>query len=221
MAMLTNKLTLVGGYNTSTRKATNQITVWDTEGISQGWTHPYPSMPTPRYSPAVATHDKWLVVAGGSKFDDLLATVEVLDTTSHQWLSTSPLPLKCANMTGAVANKELYLLGGTLTMVTLVVHLPDITRSSVHSTTTNTSAEWRTLSAPPLERSAAISVCESVVAIGVSMAATAAQPSTSISLPQTIGRRLATYLLQDQSVHVHCYPAVRSWLQEESITIEN
>ena len=112
MAILTNKLTLVGGYNTSTRKATNQITVWDTEGISQGWTHPYPSMPTPRYSPAVATHDKRLVVAGGSKFDDLLATVEVLDTTSHQWLSTSPLPMKCANMTVAVANKELYLLGG-------------------------------------------------------------------------------------------------------------
>ena len=168
MATLTNKLTLVGGINTSTPlyKATNQIAVWDTEGMSQGWTHPYPPMPTPRHSPAVATHDKRLVVAGGYGDDDPLATVEVLDTTSRQWLSTSPLPVKCSVMTSAIVNQELYLLGGTLTTETLVVSLPEITRSSVNSATTNTSAEWRTLPSPPLKRSAAISVHGSVVAIG-------------------------------------------------------
>ena len=168
MATLTNKLTLVGGYNTSTplHEVTNQIAVWDTEGMSRGWTHPYPPMPTPRYSPAVATHDKRLVVAGGRRDGANLATVEVLDTTSHQWLSTSPLPVQCSVMTSAIVNQELYLLGGTLTTDTLVVSLPEITRSSVNSATTNRSAQWRTLPAPPLERSAAISVHGSVVAIG-------------------------------------------------------
>ena len=173
MATLANKLTLVGGINASTRdrpyKVTNQIAVWDTEGMSRGWTHPYPPMPTPRRSPAVATHDKRLVVAGGNKSVygvDPLATVEVLDTTSRQWLSTSPLPVKCSLMTSAIVNQELYLLGGTLTTDTLVVSLPDITRSSVNSATTNRSAQWRTLPAPPLERSAAIAVHGSVVAIG-------------------------------------------------------
>ena len=170
MATLTNKLTLVGGYNTSTllHKVTNQIAVWDTEGMSRGWTHPYPPMPTPRTSPAVATHDKRLVVAGGYKSlgSDLLATVEVLDTTSRQWLSTSPLPVKCYEMTSAIVNQELYLLGGTLTTDTLVVSLPEITRSSVNSATTNRSAQWRKLPAPPLKSSAAISVQGSVVAIG-------------------------------------------------------
>ena len=160
MATLTNKLTLVGGLNTSTPpwQVTNQIAVWDTEGMSRGWTHPYPPMPTPRHSPAVATHDKWLVVAGGdmSLLDDPLATVEVLDTTSRQWLSTSPLPVKCYEMTSAIVNQELYLLGGTLTTDTLVVSLPEITRSSVNSATTNRSAQWRKFPAPPLERSAAI-----------------------------------------------------------------
>ena len=168
MATLTNKLTLVGGINTSTPpgKVTNQIAVWDTEGMSRGWTHPYPPMPTPRHSPAVATHDKRLVVAGGYGGGDPLATVEVLDTTSRQWLSTSPLPVKCSIMTSAIVNQELYLLGGTLTTDTLVVSLPEITRSSVNSATTNRSAQWRKLPAPPLKSSAAISVQGSVVAIG-------------------------------------------------------
>ena len=171
MVTLTNKLTLVGGLNTSTRlyKVTNQIAVWDTEAMSRGWTHPYPPMPTPRHSPAVATHDKRLVVAGGSKFPygvGPLATVEVLDTTSHQWLSTSPLPVKCSSMISAIVNQELYLLGGTLTTDTLVVSLPNITRSSVNSATTNRSAQWRKLPTPPLKSSAAVSVHGSVVAIG-------------------------------------------------------
>ena len=170
MATLTNKLILVGGYNTSTqpRQVTNQIAVWDMEGMSRGWTHPYPPMPTPRHSPAVATYDKRLVVAGGreSLFGDYLATVEVLDTTSRQWLSTSPLPVGCSYMTAAIVNQELYLLGGALTTETLVVSLPKITSTSVHPATTNTSAQWRTLPAPPLESSAAISIQESVVAIG-------------------------------------------------------
>jgi len=165
MTIVTVKLTLVGGISTSTMKVTNQVAVWEGEGTSREWTHPYPPMTTPRWSPAVATYGDRLVVAGG--YDDgYLATVEVLNTTSHQWLSASPLPVGCAYMTSAVVNQELFLLGGTLTMEALVVSLPDITQSSVPSATANKSAQWHTLPAPPLERSAAISLCGSVLAIG-------------------------------------------------------
>ena len=87
MAALQKKLTLVGGLDTSTQtlKATNQIAVWEEKGMSHQWTHPYPPMPTHRYSPAVATHNQWLVVAGG--YDDghnELAAVELLNTDSQQ-----------------------------------------------------------------------------------------------------------------------------------------
>ena len=81
--------------------------------------------------------------------------------------------------------RELYLLGGTLTTETLVVSLPEISRSSVNSATTNTSAQWRTLPAPPLESSAATSVQGSVVAIGgrhgntISTAIHVYQPATN------------------------------------------
>ena len=102
----------------------------------------------------------------GTKSGIDLATVEVLNTTTHQWLSTSLLPVRCYAMRSATVNQEWFLLGGTLTSASLVVSLPDITRSSVHSATANRSAQWRTLPAPPLERSAAISLCGSVLAIG-------------------------------------------------------
>ena len=123
-------------------------------------------MTTPRHSPAVATYERQLVVAGGRGDADRLATVEVLDTTSCQWMCTSPLPVNCAYMTSAIVNQELYLMGGTLTTETLVVSLPDITSASFHSPTTNTSTQWCILPAPPLKSSATISVRGSVVAIG-------------------------------------------------------
>ena len=177
MAILTNKLTLVGGYTKSTLpnkvtvcKVTNQIAVWErNKGMSWEWTHPYPPMPTSRHSPAVAAYNRWLVVAGGRKLDrDALDTVEVLDTTSRQWLSASPLPVNCCNMTSAIVHQELFLIGGSLTTEALTVSLPDITRSSVHTTSTNTSdsAQWRSIPAPPLKSSAAIAVSGSVLAIG-------------------------------------------------------
>ena len=125
---------------------------------------PLPPMNTPCRSPAIATYGDRLVVAGG-RYGGALATVEVLNTTSHQWLSASPLPVKCSEMTSAIVNQELFLLGGTLTSA-LAVSLPDLTGSSVHSATTKISVQWRTLPAPPLTNSAAISLHGSVVAIG-------------------------------------------------------
>ena len=166
VAILTDKLTLVGGHSKSTWQATNQVAVLEGEGISGGWTHPYPPMTTPRHSPAVATYGDRLVVAGGRRSGGDLATVEVLNTTSFQWLSASLLPMKCSKMTSAIVNQELFLLGGTLTTASLVVSLPDIMQSSVHSATTNRTAQWRTLPAPPLTNSAALSLCGSVLAIG-------------------------------------------------------
>jgi len=168
MTILTDKLTLVGGVSTFALEVTNQVAVWEGEGTPRGWTHPYPPMTTPRSSPAVATYGDRLVVAGGYGHGVDLATVEVLNTTSHQWLSAAPLPMGCHSMASAIVNQELFLLGGSLTTVSLVVSLPDITRSSVHSTTTNRSVQWRSLPAPPLERSAAMSLRAhgSVLAIG-------------------------------------------------------
>ena len=167
MAAVKRQLTLVGGWDTSTLpwQPTSDIAVWDRKWAFHTWTHPYPPMPTPRNSPAVATYNQWLVVAGGGDhygiYYNYLATVEVLDTDNHQWLSASLLPVKCSDVTTAILQDDLYLVGGTLNK-TLVANLSDI----IHSSTSATTKPWRTLPAPPLERSAAITVHGALLAVG-------------------------------------------------------
>ena len=82
MATLNNKLTLVRGRSSYTRyfRATNKIAVLEKKGVTYQlqWTHPYPDMPSYRWSPAVATYNKWLVVAGGNDDSNELAAVELL-----------------------------------------------------------------------------------------------------------------------------------------------
>ena len=157
MAVFDNKLTVVGGYDTSTEKVTNEIAVWETRGVSHQWIHPYSPMPTHRHSPAVATYKQWLVVAGGvhkvaDDHTDDLVTVELFNSHDHQWQSTAPLPVKCRHMTSAIVQHKLFLIGGTLAKRALVVPLDDIT------TPTKTSTEWCYLPETPLEYSAAIAL---------------------------------------------------------------
>ena len=163
MAAVKKKLTLVGGLDISAWRVTNEIAVWERKGVSHQWTHPYPPMPTPRHSPAVATHNQWLVVAGGvgDGYRNDLAAVDLLNTDTRQWLSTTPLPVKCSHVTTAIVQDELYLVGGSLT-TTLVVSLPDL----VSTDSANTSKSWRTLHAPPLRWSAAITLHGALLAVG-------------------------------------------------------
>ena len=169
MAVLQDQLTLVGGWDSFTSEATNQISVWN----AQQWTHPYPPMPTPRDSSAVVTYIKWLVVAGGSDGSSLLTAVEVMDTTNKQWFTTTPLPVRCHDMTSAIVGEECYFMGGdcgplTPTKLLLHVSLPDITLQDVSQSVSSiiTPAQWHTLPDTPVNCSAALSLHGSLLAVG-------------------------------------------------------
>ena len=165
MAVLQDQLTLVGGWDPSTGRVTNQISVWD----SQQWTHPYPHMPTPCYSPAVVTYIKWLVVAGGSDDSSTLSTVEIMDTTNKQWFTATPLPMGCYDMTPAIVGDECYFMGGYSglagTKQAFHVSLPAITSQAVFQSTINP-AQWHTLPDMPLYSSAALALHDSLLAVG-------------------------------------------------------
>ena len=157
---LTHQLVMVGGIDRSTHKMIKTVSVYHPS--LRSWKQPYPPMNTPRQYPAVSTYHQRLVVAGGRNSFIDLATVEILDTSVRhcQWFSATPLPVSCHLMSAAITHGTLYLLGGTLGKQILSVSLSALTQ------TDKPPAQWRTLPDTPLERSTAIAVHGSLLAVG-------------------------------------------------------
>ena len=159
MTKLNHNLVIVGGIG-SNGKLSNAVAVYSTS--QKRWEYPYPPMNKARRYPAVFTYYQCLVVAGGLDGLTALATVEFLNTcTPHsQWLSTTELPVSCHTISSAVINDMLYLLGGSLGKRVLSVSLPALTQTG------KSPAQWSTLSDAPLEKSTAITVGGSLLAVG-------------------------------------------------------
>ena len=164
VSIINSRLTLVGGRDDG-RKVTNQLAVY--EPSSQHWTYPYHPMPTPRYSPAVVMYDIWLLVAGGCDAGGRdLATVELLNTSTNQWLAASSLPTPCGLLTSAIVDDHGYVV--TASKQVYRVSLPDIVSQTVdQSTASKSPALWRRLPADtPLSCSTAISLRGYLIAVG-------------------------------------------------------
>ena len=157
---LTHQLVMVGGIDMSTLKTSKTVSVYDPS--QRSWKQPYPPMNTPRRYPAVSTYHQHLVVAGGYDGSTDLASVEILDTSVRhcQWLSPTGLPVRCSLTSAAITHGTLYLLGGSLGKQVLSVSLSALTQ------TDKPPAQWRTLPDAPLERSTAIAVHGSLLAVG-------------------------------------------------------
>ena len=112
MAVIHDKLVLVGGRDPHTRKESRNVGVWDSKAWK--WTAPYCELTIACYLPTVIGYRKWLIVAGSaSSIGKAHDTVKVLDTTSNQWhTAPSRLPLGCIKMTHAIVRDTVYLLGG-------------------------------------------------------------------------------------------------------------
>ena len=164
ISIINSHLTLVGGCDDYGLKPTNQLAVY--EPSSQHWTYPYHPMPTPRYSPAVVMYDVWLLVAGGCAAGDRdLATVELFNTSTNQWLAVSSLPTPCGLLTSATINNYAYIV--TTSKQVYRVSLPDIVSQTVdQSTASKSPALWRRLPDTPLSHSAAISLRGYLLAVG-------------------------------------------------------
>ena len=177
MAILHSRLTLVGGVHAFTGrglladfigtlfkppKATNQLAVFDT--MPQDWMYPYPPMPIPRWTPALSTYEIWLLVAGGCDGVDL-TTVELLNTSTNQWLSASPLPTPCSRLTSTILQEDWFIIMNSKQVFR--VSLPDILSQTVdQSTASKSPVLWHCLPDTPLENSVAITVRGSLLTVG-------------------------------------------------------
>ncbi len=91
MAAVNQQLVLVGGCSRNDQSQST-VLVWDS--TSQGWTTPYPNMPTVRVFAAAVRYQQFLVVAGGyeQSLSDL-NTVNILNSSTKQWATAySTLP---------------------------------------------------------------------------------------------------------------------------------
>ena len=165
MTVINHHLTLVGGRGVGgvVGEATNQLAVY--EPSSQQWTYPYNPMPTRRHSPAVLMYDIWLLVAGGygASYTDL-ATVELFNTSTNQWLAASSLPTPCSLLTSAIVDNYGYLVKNSKEVFR--VSLPDIVSQTVNQSTSKSPALWCRLPDTPLLYSTAISLRGYLLAVG-------------------------------------------------------
>ena len=163
MTVINHHLTLVGGRGGG-GEATNQLAVY--EPSSHQWTYPYNPMPTPRYDTGALMYDIWLLVAGGRGASwTALATVELFNTSTNQWLAASSLPTLCDSLTSAIVDDYGYLV--TASKQVFRVSLPDIVSQTVdQSTASKSPALWCRLPDTPLSYSAAISLRGYLLVVG-------------------------------------------------------
>ena len=189
MAVVNNKLVLIGGWDAQTLRVTNQLGVWNEQ--SKRWTCPLPSMTTACSSPSVATHNNgWLVVIGGFDGKNHLSRVEIMDTTKpEQWYRASSLPQPCARAFPATIGNICYFLGG-YTMgdaykKVFSVCLDDLISQAVFklacASAPPTPSPWQSLPDTPLTGSTALAFNGALLAFGGGLGSTAIyhyQPSS-------------------------------------------
>ena len=130
LVVIDGLLTSVGGYSKGFTNALLSLT----GGERKQWSEIFPPMPTPRDTPACAITKQALVVAGGYAVGDL-ATVEVMNISTKQWTTVSPLPQKQYRLSGIVCGDTLYLAGGSYrggfaSKSAFACSLPDLLTSS-------------------------------------------------------------------------------------------
>ena len=113
IAVVKKHVTLIGGKDVSTGKATNTLSTWYEE--EDRWKQVLPPMPTGRVSPALISYDNLLLVTGGAAEDDsILTTTNVLDFTTMKWTTPEelnlPRPLWRHHL--VLCGEYLYLVGG-------------------------------------------------------------------------------------------------------------
>ena len=114
LAVIDDLLTAVGGYGRDF-KNTNKLLSLTGEGSGRRWTEKFPPMPTKRYDVSALCTGITLIAAGGCGPDDkdeVLQTVEVLNTETQEWHTAANLPQPLSQSSMALSGDLVYLLGG-------------------------------------------------------------------------------------------------------------
>ena len=115
LTTINGRVTAVGGYKEELQasKPTNTLLTLSEANSSGRWEEKLQPMPTKRRLPAVTMAGTLLVVAGGQGVrNEILTTVEVLNTRTAEWSTTYPLPIPLAHASITTTNQYVYISGG-------------------------------------------------------------------------------------------------------------
>ena len=151
LQIINSKLTVIGGWDNTTRKITNKVTTYN----NNNWYNSYPSMIKARNKPGVVTHLDYVIVAGGGLDDNTYSDdIEVLNyKQSSHWVIARmklPEPMRIPSLT--ISDDLLYIVGYSIaTGRTIAAHqVPvDTIASSAAQLTSNQTAHWTKLPPAP------------------------------------------------------------------------
>ena len=167
-----NKLVAVGGEVAGI--VTNKLAVWDEQ---RHWVFSLPVMNTACSSPAVATYNQWLLVAGGFSEQGCLSRVEVMNVSSKQWYQVASLPVAKSYMSSTMIGNTWYLMSGFTNQWSksvMSVCVEDIISEDIISeaisqpagANSSTLSRWNSLPNTPSVRSTALAFQGALLAVG-------------------------------------------------------
>ena len=170
-------LTTVGGQISGA--ATDSLLSLMGEGRGKKWLPNLPAMPTKRYWTAAVCSGCSLIVTGGTDGNNILATVEVLDTDTRQWSIANSLTHPFSWATISICGERLYMLGGYDksghgTRSVLSCSVPELLQScqpqplagKLRTAPANQSTIWRCVADAPHYASSCATLCGQLVAVG-------------------------------------------------------
>ena len=157
VATLRGQLLVVGGTNLSTNKIANSILTFDAH--QERWVQSFPAMPTAITYPTVISYQNYLIVAAGLKGDTEILDVNVLNTSSNQWITVEPLPIVNSGCTVVLIQDDVYLVGQANTQIVLRAHVPTLISGAKPGV-------WETLANASYIFSSAVAIDDMLVTLG-------------------------------------------------------
>ena len=175
LAVVNGLVTAVGGMQSG--KTTNSLLCLVEENWKRKWVKHFPPMPTKRCLAAVVSSGKALVVAGGWREGDRLATVEVMDTDTLLWSTARSLPHPLSDSSATVCGDSVYLAGGIIqhgdsTKTVFACSLSALISSQImeaKTSTPSTSADhqvWHAIADLPMGNSTCVALNGQLLAVG-------------------------------------------------------
>ena len=152
LQIIDGKLSVIGGIDTSKRKATNKVSTF----IDNSWTQHYPHMSKPRSRPGVATYSDYVIVAGGIR--DINTNNDDIELLYYKqpphWITTNIyLPEPMATISLTISDDLLYIAGyatshGWSTKA-YKVEVDKISSSVAQPPTSSQTVQWTTIPSTP------------------------------------------------------------------------